>query len=32
MNIGFMEVVFPAGDDAEVVTLSGSTRPGSAAR
>jgi hypothetical protein len=32
MNIGFMEVVFPAGDDPEVVTLSGTTRPGSATR
>jgi len=32
MNIGFMEVVFPAGDDPEVVTLGGTTRPGSATR
>lgn len=28
MNIGFMEVVFPAGVDPDVVTLSGTTRPG----
>jgi len=32
MNIGFMEVVFPAGVDPDVVTLSGTTRPGSATR
>ena len=32
MNIGFMEVVFPAAGDPEVVTLSGTTRPGSATR
>jgi hypothetical protein len=32
MNIGFMEVVFPVGDDPDVVTLSGTTRPGSATR
>lgn len=30
MNIGFMEVVFPAGADPDVVTLSGTTRPGTA--
>jgi hypothetical protein len=32
MNIGFMEVVFPVGADPDVVTLSGTTRPGSSAR
>lgn len=32
MNIGFMEVVFPVGVDPDVVILSGTTRPGSAAR
>lgn len=32
MNIGFMEVVFPVGADPEVVTLHGTTRPGSATR
>ena len=32
MNIGFMEVVFPVGVDPDVVTLSGTTRPGSATR
>ncbi len=32
MNIGFMEVVFPVGADPDVVTLSGTTRPGSAGR
>ena len=32
MNIGFMEVVFPAGADPDVVTLAGTTRPGSAGR
>lgn len=31
MNIGFMEVVFPAAADPDVVTLSGTTRPGAAA-
>jgi hypothetical protein len=30
MNIGFMEVVFEAGADPEVVTLAGTTRPGPA--
>ncbi|MBI2688553.1 MAG: hypothetical protein HYX27_19800 [Acidobacteria bacterium] len=30
MNIGFMEVVFPAGADPDVVSLTGTTRPGSA--
>jgi hypothetical protein len=32
MNIGFMELVFDAKADADVVTLSGSTRPGSTQR
>lgn len=32
MNIGFMEVVFPVGADPDVVTLAGTTRPGSATR
>jgi len=32
MNICFMEVTFPAGDDPDVVTLLGTTRPGSATR
>ena len=32
MNIGFMEVVFPIVVDPDVVTLSGTTRPGSATR
>jgi len=31
MNIGFMEVVFPASADPDVVSLAGTTRPGSAA-
>ncbi|MBM3754381.1 MAG: thiol-disulfide isomerase [Acidobacteria bacterium] len=32
MNICFMEVTFPASDDPDVVTLLGTTRPGSATR
>lgn len=32
MNIGFMEVTFPASADPDVVSLAGTTRPGSAGR